>query len=228
MTSRTLGMTPRRMAVALAFVALGIAPILPHAAAVGQVTVPGSCAKYADPWGWGGSHVECKLSCLSNAGLAMAAFAEDTDATVSGSYNCGNMSAGCPPTRVTCAGASQGLTSYEEKNQTCEADTDETWDSGVYVACAVIGGTPGDESAMEIICRAVPQFPGCGNLLEPTLLQRCQNASPGGLPPGFDLSRLLPAGRNVSSFVGAYADAHALVEVGFSSLPTPTCTVHVS
>lgn len=140
--------------------------LLVAAAATPNVTATpaatGSCAAYDDDWGWGGSYVECTLSCAKNAALLVAGAAGDADAGVAASYNCGGQGAGCTSPAPICAGAAPGITNTREDGAKCSAESDEWWSSQILVACATLSALPDDEQdPMAVVCQTFPDFPEC-------------------------------------------------------------------
>lgn len=157
--------TPRSLHLnALAGAALLMAAAI---AATSNVTAEpaatGSCAAYDDDWGWGGSYVECDLSCERHAGLLVAGAAGDPDAGVAALYKCGGQAASCISPTPICAGTAPGLTSKREDGAKCSAESDEWWSSQILVACATLAVLPNEEQdPIDIVCRTFPQFPECG------------------------------------------------------------------
>lgn len=145
--------------LALMFVTVALAAT-PASTAAPAAT--GSCAAYDDDWGWGGSYVECALSCAPHAGLLVAGAAGDADAGVAAAYNCGGQGAGCTSPTPICAGVAPGLTNTAEDGATCSAESDEWWSSQILVACATLAALPDEEQdPMDIVCKTFPAFPEC-------------------------------------------------------------------
>lgn len=178
---------------------LALAMIFVGASApVQAVAVAGSCFNYDDDGGFGGSDVSCDLPCGNGAALLVGAWAADSDATVSGAYNCGGQGAGCPPPGAqaqACAGASPGLTNKADEDGQCKAESDEWWSSTVYVACATLGALPSDgEDVIDYYCSVFPDTPPCDGVSIGSIMAICLETIPGlAMLPPQDLVGLFPA-----------------------------------
>jgi len=199
-----------RLALAAAAAAL-VLPLLPvaHAVAAPQ----NSCHATANPWGFGGSTVECHLPCFRLSFLSIGVLADDKDADVSGDYNCGDQGAGCGPVPVTCFGE-QGPTSYGS-NATCTGHTYENWDSAVAVACMSTAGAPNDgESAQHFLCRYLPSNAVCHQSVPDLSSLACQTQLSKILKSGAHALAMVPSsGTDLQAYVGFYSGPDGTFEV---------------
>lgn len=127
---------------ALAVAAAALAPLLLSGAGPGALNLRGvpstdsvedaTCQDEDQSAGTGGQKVGCTFTCPNAAGsISISVSADDSDAQVSGTAECGTDSAhcnglaSCSATEGTAAGGTG----------TCKADSDEAFDSGLYVEC---------------------------------------------------------------------------------------------
>jgi hypothetical protein len=102
-----------------------------------------SCPYEDQTGGMGGQSGSCDFEC-GPGGISLSVSADDSGATVSGSGSCGGGSMHCRDQ----ASCNSSDTAWTEGSGTCSGDSDEFYDSGLYVSCSgeAAGGykDPGD------------------------------------------------------------------------------------
>lgn len=88
--------------------------------------------------GMGGQSGTCTFSCAVGP-FSLRVSADDSDAGVSGTGSCGGGGAHCTGTG-SCDGVGRAT---EATTGTCSGDSDEMWDSGLYVSCSAEAGSAG-------------------------------------------------------------------------------------
>lgn len=110
-----------------------------------------SCTAEDQSGGMGGQSVRCSFNCPSDPGtVSVSVDADDNDAHVSGTADCGGDSAHCSG-KNTC---SDTETRRASGAGSCSADSDEAFDSGLYVECSagIDGATEGIPGPGSDIC----------------------------------------------------------------------------
>lgn len=100
-----------------------------------------ACTDSDQSGGFGGQHVSCTFSCPAGPGsIAVSVDADDSDAQVAGDAKCGGASAHCSG-KNQCSAADTFTNAGEGK---CDGESDEFYDSGLYVECTVTTATSPD------------------------------------------------------------------------------------
>lgn len=106
--------------------------LMPTALAMQVGEDTSGCAAEDTSGGVGGQEVGCKFKCGSGNALLVAVQATDMDADVSGTATCGGLS-------VHCAGeyacSNREAATQEAAEGRCAANSNEAFDSGLYVEC---------------------------------------------------------------------------------------------
>jgi hypothetical protein len=108
---------------------LGLGGLAPQVSAATER----ECNAEDNTGGMGGQHVECTFRCTEGDLLTVEVEAMDGDADVSGTADCGGTSAHCTGDR-TCVGT-DGPARRAQDGGECEGNSNEFWDSGLYVEC---------------------------------------------------------------------------------------------
>lgn len=217
-------------AAALVVAAAAIAPAVDVDQLTGLVVPKGNalavggdgCSDEDQSGGTGGQSVGCSFSCPDGAGtVSISVEADDGDAGVSGTASCGGGEAHCSGTQ-TCS-ATDGRSSGG--GGSCSADSDEAWDSGLYVSCSSTAGTAVPDIDTDpdpgTVCPVSKPVPVCVNPVcnqfESNLAAKCQVV----------WSRIVPLITPTTTSTGFFIDPSGgvgLACTGFVCHPVePTC-----
>src|ERR1051326_3616731 len=146
---------------------------------VGGVVNKGpTCPDSDRDYGFGGTRDTCYYACGPGEFLYIKVIAQDKDADAGGWTTCGDATANCPRTPVTCDGVSNGLTDKADHDMACNGRSYEAWDSEITVACVSVGAS--------LVCKVTGYNCGTSGAIS-AMGQACSvnSAAPIGLVAGF-------------------------------------------
>lgn len=128
----------RTLSIALALAMLAV-PMVSAQTTIGSDSIvqmakePAKSCSYEDQsWGVGGQGGTCTFTCEDHDAISVSVEADNQDASVSGTGDCGGINVHCTGT-----GSCSDTQVYSDNGQgTCSGDSDEAVDSGFYMGCS--------------------------------------------------------------------------------------------